>query len=81
MLAERPARIEQRETIEHLLDAIQQAAKKLTDRLVGQSALAEREAIRPALALERQVNSLADATPPVILSLRDALLNLPPPAC
>lgn len=79
--AERTAQAEQRETIEHLLGAIQQAAKKLTERLSGQAAHAERDAIRPALALSSDQPFNADAHSPSVLPLRDALLDLPPPTC
>lgn len=81
MLLERQTQAEQRQSLEHLLDAISQAAKKLTDRLTGQAALAQRDAIRPALALSPQAPSPADHPTPPDLLLRDALLNLPPPVC
>ncbi len=81
MLAHRSAQIEQRDTLEHLLDAIQQATKKLTDRLVGQSALADREAMRPVRALGLHLVSLADVDAEAVSCLREELLNLPPPVC
>lgn len=82
MLFERATQAEQRQTLEHLLDVISQAAKKLTDQLFGQSAQFDREARRPALALAPEsAPSWVDATTPAVLPLREALLNLPPPVC
>ncbi|MEO0475065.1 MAG: hypothetical protein AAF085_03710 [Planctomycetota bacterium] len=75
------AQAEQRETIEHLLEAIQLAAKKLTDRLDGQVA------VLPAARLALDVFTLDQPTcatgneVPGVPILREALLNLPPPAC
>lgn len=75
------AQAEQRPTLEHLLEAIQQAAKKLTDRLDGQLA------VLPNQSPASPVNAACDAPPAaqgdlrVPPLLREALLNLPPPAC
>lgn len=79
--AYRTTQAEQRQTIEHLLDAIQQAARKLTDRLDGQAIAIQRGAIRPTLALTTERLSTAEPTCPATPLLREALLNLPPPAC
>ncbi len=78
---ERPASAEQRQTLEHLLDAIQRAAKKLTDQLTGQVALIDRAAVRSALALVASDPPSADAFCVVDLLLRETLLSLPPPSC
>ena len=78
---ERPVSAEQRQTLEHLLDAIQRAAKKLTDQLTGQATLADRAAVRPVLALVPNDPPTAGAFYVVDLHLREALLNLPPPTC
>lgn len=72
---------EQRETLEHLLEALQRAAKDLTDRLDGQAAL-----IAQPIALDAPPRDLlspsACAEHLVTVSpLREALLNLPPPVC
>jgi hypothetical protein len=79
LIGERATQAEQRETFEHLIDALQQAAKKLTDKLVGQSAHASDAALRPQAALRSQALPDADASTPAVPLLRDALLNLPPP--
>jgi len=79
LIGERATQAEQRETFEHLIDALQQAAKKLTDKLVGQAAHASDATLRPQAALRSQAISYADAQTPAVLLLRDALLNLPPP--
>ncbi|MFK7789399.1 MAG: hypothetical protein AB8C95_07930 [Phycisphaeraceae bacterium] len=75
------AQADQRETIEHLIGAIQQAAKKLTDQLTGQAAAFDRSSDVPA-ACSQVLNSqpIGDLVP-TVLSLREALLNLPPPVC
>ena len=72
---------DQRETIEHLLGAIQQAAKKLTDQLTGQTALADRHGTLDATAPAIKPIQRAGDDTLTVLSLREALLNLPPPAC
>ena len=71
---------EQRETLEHLLDAIQQAAKKLTDQLAGQSALADSQGVNVLLDAVVVPHAAPGQYAPAIPSLREALLNLPPPA-
>lgn len=72
---------DQRETIEHLLGAIQQAAKKLTDQLTGQAAAFDRRDALPIVLTEAcQAQSQGDDVPGVLF-LREALLNLPPPGC
>lgn len=75
------AQDEQRETLEHLLDAIQQAAKKLSDRLDGQAAHLQRSAIRPVLSLIDSAPPASEPQAQAIQPLRDTLLNLPPPTC
>lgn len=72
---------EQRETFEHLLGAIQQAAKKLTDQLAGQSADFEQRSIGFAITLNDQPTSTGSGNTLTVLFLREALLNLPPPSC
>ncbi|MFN3169011.1 MAG: hypothetical protein ACE37H_18340 [Phycisphaeraceae bacterium] len=79
LVGERATQAEQRETLEHLIDALQQAAKKLADKLAGQSAHAADDALRPQAALIQQAYPCTDATTPAIPLLRDGLLNLPPP--
>lgn len=72
---------EQRQGLEHLLEAIQQAAKKLTDQLDSQTAYVrprgawlldvDIERVKPLLMLSTQVEHF----------VREAILNLPPPSC
>jgi len=71
---------EQRETLEHLLDAIQQAARKLTNQLAGQSALADQQGVNVLLDVTCASHAAPGHHAPAIPSLREALLNLPPPA-
>ena len=71
---------EQRETLEHLLDAIQQAARKLTDQLTGQSAMLDCRAAVCLTSDGSKWTALVHEGEPTILILREALLNLPPPA-
>lgn len=72
---------DQRETIEHLLGAIQQAAKKLSDQLTGQAVAFDRhDALPITLTLVPAPQSVGDDVPGVLF-LREALLNLPPPSC
>ena len=75
------AQAEQRETLEHLLGAIQQAAKKLTDQLAGQSAEFDQRPIGFAVTLDRTPTSPVGDVKLTVLFLREALLNLPPPSC
>ena len=72
---------DQRQSLEHLLEAIQQAAKKLTDRMDGQTALAHAGTARGAVEVFE--NEMPPAARPVRADhfLREALLNLPPPSC
>lgn len=79
LMLERACQAEQRQTIEHLLDAIQQAARTLTDRLVGQAAHADRATFRLSLDVQSLSHPSAQALLPAVCLLRDALLNLPPP--
>lgn len=79
MMVERASQGESRYAIEHLLDAIQQAAKKLTDTLVGQAVPTLRQDLRPVLALTAQRPVSIDTARPAVPLLRDSLLNLPPP--
>jgi hypothetical protein len=72
---------EQRETIEHLLGAIQQAAKKLTDQLTGQSAMLERQHTTAFFPQATKPCPTASDDRLTVLFLREALLNLPPPTC
>lgn len=72
---------DQRETIEHLLGAIQQAARKLTDQLTGQTLPFDRQDALPiTLTLVSAPQPIGDDVT-TILFLREALLNLPPPSC
>jgi len=75
------AQAEQRETIEHLLGAIQQAAKKLTDQLSGQAALHERQHVCASVGAATKPCPAAGDDTLTIPFLREALLNLPPPSC
>lgn len=72
---------EQRETLEHLLGAIQQAAKKLTDQLAGQSADFDQQSIGYSVTLNHKPATPAGDNTLTVLFLREALLNLPPPSC
>lgn len=72
---------DQRETIEHLLGAIQQAAKKLSDQLSGQVAAFNRQGELPATAAHAVAPLAPGDEVRVVLFLREALLNLPPPVC
>lgn len=72
---------EQRETLEHLLGAIQQAAKKLTDQLAGQSADFDQQSIGDSVTLNHKPAAPAGDDTLTVLFLREALLNLPPPSC
>jgi hypothetical protein len=74
-----PSQAEQRETIEHLLGAIQQAAKKLTDQLSGQTALPQQHGNSTSAAIAIQPTEPASDNKLTVLFLREALLNLPPP--
>jgi hypothetical protein len=74
------AQAEQRETFESLLGAIQQAAKKLTDQLTGQAALHEsHRSVQTPITCIQPIHA-ASAQTPAVQFLREALLNLPPPA-
>lgn len=79
------AQADQRQALEHLLEAIQQAAeklnKKLADRLDGQAAFVQTDSAGRCIAADQcvirpTVVRPASASP----SLREALLNLPPPS-
>ena len=72
---------DQRETIEHLLGAIQQAAKKLTDQLTGQAVVLERQDALPIVLTLGATPQSVGTDLPAVHFLREALLNLPPPAC
>ncbi|MEM6259545.1 MAG: hypothetical protein AAGI37_14770 [Planctomycetota bacterium] len=72
---------EQRETLEHLLEAIQQAAKKLTDRLDSQVAALPGQTLAPSEIAADQTFITTGNDHPAGPLLREALLNLPPPAC
>lgn len=72
---------EQRQSLEHLLEAIQLAAKKLTDRLDGQIAMHERQDAATLATTISEPTSLVSDPLLTVLFLRDALLNLPPPSC
>ncbi|MEM9346742.1 MAG: hypothetical protein AAGB26_09005 [Planctomycetota bacterium] len=74
------AKPEQRETLEHLLEAIQQAAKKLTDRLDSQMVVLPGQGLVSIKAtVSLTIMTTGDDRPAGPL-LREALLNLPPPA-
>lgn len=72
---------DQRETFESLLGAIQQAAKKLTDQLTGQAVGFDRQHALPIALTLGPVPQPVGADVPALHFLREALLNLPPPAC
>ena len=72
---------EQRETFEALLEVIQQAAKKLTDRLHNQAAAQQSQGFASLDTTPIQPHTTAHDDEPVVPFLREALLNLPPPAC
>lgn len=72
---------EHRETFEALLEVIQQAAKKLTDRLQGQSAVQQRPGAAVLVTTPIKPHPMAQNNVPADHFLREALLNLPPPAC
>jgi len=74
------AQAQQRETIEQLIGVIQQAARKLTDRFETHAAHGQLGPIWQASTQSAPVDLFADATTPAVRPLRDALLNLPPPA-
>ena len=71
---------EQRETFEALLEVIQQAAKKLTDRL---HSWAMQQATGLAVVDTLPIKPHPTAHDNVLADyfLREALLNLPPPVC
>lgn len=71
---------EHRETLEQLIYVLQQAAQDLTDRLDNRALALERQAIRPTLALTPHRPAAAQQAVAPVPHLRDALLNLPPPA-
>jgi len=70
---------DQRETIEHLLGAIQQAAKKLTDQMTGQAAMLERRGAAAAAEPVILPTAVASDDTLTVSFLRESLLNLPPP--
>lgn len=72
---------EQRDAIEHLLEAIQLAAKKLTDQLTGQVAAFDRPGDVPMDASSKACPFPRVQFTPCVAILREALLNLPPPSC
>ena len=72
---------EQRETFEALLEVIQQAAKKLTDRLHNQAAVQRSPGLPSVVTPPIKPNPTAQINVPAAPILREALLNLPPPAC
>jgi len=75
------AQAQQRASLEQLLEAIQQAAKDLDDRLDTPTHADLRVSIRPAVALRHPIKThLADACLKAGPPLREALLNLPPPS-
>lgn len=73
------AEAQQRETLEKLIEAIQQAAKDLDDKLDGQSCDAEHAFARPTRVRTATAPAPEHALTPASLHLREALLNLPPP--
>jgi uncharacterized protein YfaA (DUF2138 family) len=76
-----PVQAEQREALEQLLDAIQQAAKKLSDQLSGQSHLLDRASPRPARLLIVSTITAATCSQPIASILLETLISLPPPSC
>lgn len=72
---------EQRQTFEHLLEAIQLAAKKLTDQLDSQTALHDRQGTAAFATPATKATASASEQTPAVRFLREALLNLPPPSC
>lgn len=81
MRAVASSQAEQRQSLEHLLEAIQQAAKKLTDQLDGQLALYERQGTSVSAPTHLQPSAWASCDARAIHLLRENLLNLPPPSC
>lgn len=71
---------EQRQSLEHLLEAIQLAAKRLTDQLESQSVLSEHRA-RPFASIASKCIAPVRDYALAIPILRETLLNLPPPLC
>lgn len=72
---------EQRETFEALLEVIQQAAKKLTDRLHSRATVQQATGLASVDTLPVKPHPAAHVSVPADHFLREALLNLPPPAC
>lgn len=72
---------EQREALEHLLDALQQAAKRLTHKLDGKAAFVRCDTAWLTPINATPADLYADVPTLVDLHLREALLNLPPPVC
>lgn len=72
---------EQRHSLGHLFEAIQQAAKKLSDRLEGQAAYVRADTARLGVEKCEIVNAAAARSVRADHFLREALLNLPPPSC